>query len=263
MTQQSDPRQFTTPVAVHTFPAHASGPFAEADPDVACHVLREHERQRHSIELIASENFVSRAVLEIQGSVLTNKYAEGYPGRRYYGGCTHVDAIETLAIERAKALFGCAYANVQPHSGSQANQAVYLALLQPGDTILGLGLAAGGHLTHGAPMNISGKWFRAIAYGVGPNDHRVDMKEVERLALEHRPKLIIAGGSAYSRILDFPAFRRIADQIGALLMVDMAHFAGLVAGGAHPSPFPHARGDLNHAQDAAWPTRRSHPQQRS
>lgn len=240
MTQQSDPRQFTTPVAVHTFPAHASGPFAEADPDVACHVLREHERQRHSIELIASENFVSRAVLEIQGSVLTNKYAEGYPGRRYYGGCTHVDAIETLAIERAKALFGCAYANVQPHSGSQANQAVYLALLQPGDTILGLGLAAGGHLTHGAPMNISGKWFRAIAYGVGPNDHRVDMKEVERLALEHRPKLIIAGGSAYSRILDFPAFRRIADQIGALLMVDMAHFAGLVAGGAHPSPFPHA-----------------------
>jgi len=227
-------------VAADTFRTHASGPLIEADPDVACHVLREHERQRHSIELIASENFVSRAVLEMQGSVLTNKYAEGYSGRRYYGGCTHVDAIETLAIERAKALFGCTYANVQPHSGSQANQAVYLALLQPGDIILGLGLAAGGHLTHGAPMNISGKWFHAIAYGVRPDDHRVDMKEVERLALEHRPKLIIAGGSAYSRILDFPEFRRIADRIGALLMVDMAHFAGLVAGGAHPSPFPHA-----------------------
>jgi glycine hydroxymethyltransferase len=240
LNQQPDTQHFTAPVAADTFHAHASGPLIEADPDVACHVLREHERQRHSIELIASENFVSRAVLEVQGSVLTNKYAEGYPGRRYYGGCTHVDAIETLAIERAKALFGCTYANVQPHSGSQANQAVYLALLQPGDTILGLGLAAGGHLTHGAPMNISGKWFHAIAYGVRPDDHRVDMKEVERLALEHRPKLIIAGGSAYSRILDFPEFRRIADRIGALLMVDMAHFAGLVAGGAHPSPFPAA-----------------------
>ncbi len=220
--------------------AHASGPLIEADPELAHHVAREHERQRHSIELIASENFVSRAVLEMQGSVLTNKYAEGYPGRRYYGGCANVDAVETLAIERARALFGCAYANVQPHSGSQANQAVYLALLQPGDTILGLGLAAGGHLTHGAAMNISGKWFHAIAYGVRADDHRVDMEEVERLALEHRPKLIIAGGSAYSRILDFSGFRRIADRVGARLMVDMAHFAGLVAGGVHPSPLPHA-----------------------
>jgi len=240
LNQQADIQHSMTPPAANTFRAHASGPLTEADPDVACHVLREHERQRHSIELIASENFVSRAVLEMQGSVLTNKYAEGYPGRRYYGGCTHVDAIEILAIERAKALFGCTYANVQPHSGSQANQAVYLALLKPGDTILGLGLAAGGHLTHGAPMNISGKWFHAIAYGVRPDDHRVDMKEVERLAREHHPKLIIAGGSAYSRILDFAEFRRIADAVGALLMVDMAHFAGLVAGGAHPSPFPHA-----------------------
>jgi glycine hydroxymethyltransferase len=226
--------------------------------------LREHERQRHSIELIASENFVSRAVLEIQGSVLTNKYAEGYPGRRYYGGCTHVDAIETLAIERAKALFGCAYANVQPHSGSQANQAVYLALLQPGDTILGLGLAAGGHLTHGAPMNISGKWFRAIAYGVGPDDHRVDMKEVERLALEHRPKLIIAGGSAYSRILDFPAFPAYCRPDRRA--TDGRHGALRRTGRRRRSPFtlsPCPCGDLNHAQDAAWPTRRSHPQQRS
>lgn len=240
MNQQADIQPSAAPPAANSLRAHASEPLAEADPDVACHVLREHERQRHSIELIASENFVSRAVLEIQGSVLTNKYAEGYPGRRYYGGCAHVDAIEILAIERAKALFGCTYANVQPHSGSQANQAVYLALLQPGDTILGLGLAAGGHLTHGAPMNISGKWFHAIAYGVRPGNHRVDMKEVERLALEHRPRLIIAGGSAYSRILDFAEFRRIADTVGTLLMVDMAHFAGLVAGGAHPSPFPYA-----------------------
>ncbi len=240
MNQQAEIQQSMAPLAANTLRAHSSGPLAEADPDAACHVLREHERQRHSIELIASENFVSRAVLEMQGSVLTNKYAEGYPGRRYYGGCTHVDAIEILSIERAKALFGCAYANVQPHSGSQANQAVYLALLKPGDTLLGLGLAAGGHLTHGAPMNISGKWFHAIAYGVRPDDHRVDMREVERLAREHHPKLIIAGGSAYSRILDFAEFRRIADTVGALLMVDMAHFAGLVAGGAHPSPFPHA-----------------------
>lgn len=220
--------------------AHASGPLIEADPELAHHVVREHERQRYSIELIASENFVSHAVLEMQGSVLTNKYAEGYPGRRYYGGCANVDAVETLAIERAKTLFGCAYANVQPHSGSQANQAVYLALLQPGDTLLGLGLAAGGHLTHGAAMNISGKWFRAIAYGVRADDHRIDMEEVERLALEHRPKIIIAGGSAYSRILDFAGFRRIANRVGAWLMVDMAHFAGLVAGGVYPSPLPHA-----------------------
>lgn len=219
---------------------HSAGALADTDPELARHVRGEYERQRASIELIASENIVSRAVLEMQGSVLTNKYAEGYPGRRYYGGCQHVDAVETLAIERAKALFGCAYANVQPHSGSQANQAVYLALLQPGDTMLGLGLAAGGHLTHGAAMNQSGKWFHAVAYGVRPDDHRIDMAEVERLAIEHRPKLIIAGGSAYSRTLDFAAFRRIADLVGARLLVDMAHFAGLVAGGAHPSPLPYA-----------------------
>lgn len=240
MNKQSDTQNFVAPITADPFRAHASGPLIEADPELAYHVAREHERQRHSIELIVSENFVSRAVLDMQGSVLTNKYAEGYPGRRYYGGCEHVDAVEMLAIERAKALFGCTYANVQPHSGSQANQAVFLALLQPGDTILGLGLSAGGHLTHGAPMNLSGKWFRAIAYGVRSDDHRVDMGEVERLALEHRPKLIIAGGSAYSRILDFAGFRRIADRVGALLMVDMAHFAGLVAGGIHPSPLPYA-----------------------
>lgn len=240
MNQHTETLPSQPPAVANTHRPHFSGPLSEADPEVAHHVLREHERQRHSIELIASENFVSRAVRDLQGSVLTNKYAEGYPGRRYYGGCAHVDAIERLAIERAQALFNCTHANVQPHSGSQANQAVYLALLQPGDTILGLGLAAGGHLTHGAPMNVSGKWFNAVAYGVRPDDHRVDMQEVARLALEHRPKLIIAGGSAYSRILDFAEFRRIADTVGALLLVDMAHFAGLVAGGVHPSPFPHA-----------------------
>src|SRR5712671_4739634 len=217
-----------------------SDTLGEADPELAAAVDHERLRQQWQIELIASENIVSRAVLEAQGSVLTNKYAEGYPGRRYYGGCEFVDAAEALAIDRAKRLFGCAFANVQPHSGAQANQAVFLALLQPGDTVLGLSLAAGGHLTHGAPPNLSGKWFDAVHYGVRPDDARIDFGEVERLAEQHRPKLIIAGGSAYPRIIDFARFRTIADRIGAYLMVDMAHFAGLVAGGVHPSPLPHA-----------------------
>jgi glycine hydroxymethyltransferase len=215
-------------------------PLTARDPELAAALGAELHRQRDQIELIASENIVSRAVLEAQGSVLTNKYAEGYPGRRYYGGCEHVDVAERLAIERARRLFGCAFANVQPHSGAQANQAVFLALLQPGDTILGMSLAAGGHLTHGAPANLSGKWFRPVSYGVRPDDHRIDYDEVARLADEHRPKLIVAGGSAYPRIIDFARFRAIADGVGAKLMVDMAHFAGLVAGGAHPSPLPHA-----------------------
>ena len=213
---------------------------AEADPELFASITSELGRQRHEIELIASENIVSRAVLEAQGSVLTNKYAEGYPGKRYYGGCDYVDVAESLAIDRAKQLFGSAFANVQPHSGAQANQAVFMALLQPGDTILGLSLAAGGHLTHGAPVNQSGKWFKAIQYGVTPDTHLIDYDEVRRLALEHRPKLIVAGGSAYPRRIDFARFRAIADEVGAYLMVDMAHFAGLVAGGAHPSPVPHA-----------------------
>ena len=213
---------------------------AEADPDLRAAILGEMTRQQEQIELIASENIVSRAVLEAQGSVLTNKYAEGYPGRRYYGGCEFVDVAESLAIERAKQLFGCAFANVQPHSGCQANQAVFLALLRPGDVILGMSLAAGGHLTHGAPPSMSGKWFQAIQYGVGREDGRVDVDEVERLALEHRPKMIIVGGSAYPRFFDFKRFRAIADRVDAYLMVDMAHFAGLVAGGVHPSPLPHA-----------------------
>src|SRR6201987_1511564 len=212
----------------------------ESDPEIAAAIDRELERQQFQIELIASENIVSRAVLEAQGSVLTNKYAEGYPGRRYYGGCEFVDVAETLPIERAKRLFRFGFPNVQPHSGAQPNQAVFVALLEPGDTILGMALAAGGHLTHGARPNLSGKWFDAIAYGVRPDDGRIDYDEVERLAEQHRPKLIIAGGSAYSRIIDFARFRAIADQIGAYLMVDMAHFAGLVAGGVYPSPLPHA-----------------------
>ena len=222
--------------------ADSSGfdPLAASDPELAAALGRELERQQSQVELIASENIVSRAVLEAQGSVLTNKYAEGYPGRRYYGGCEFVDIAEQLAIDRAKRLFGCAFANVQPHSGAQANQAVLLALLTPGDTILGMSLAAGGHLTHGARPNLSGKWFNAVAYGVRRDDARIDFDEVERLAHAHRPKLIIAGGSAYPRIIDFARFRAIADDIGAYLMVDMAHFAGLVAGGAHPSPLPHA-----------------------
>src|SRR6185437_6259339 len=213
---------------------------ASADTEVADAIGRELHRQQNEIELIASENIVSRAVLEAAGSVLTNKYAEGYPGKRYYGGCQFVDEAETLAIERAKKLFNCGFANVQPNSGSQANQSVFLALAQPGDSILGLSLAAGGHLTHGAPPNLSGKWFKAHAYGVGKETQRIDMNEVAALAREHKPKIVIAGGSAYPRTIDFAAFRKIADEVGAYLMVDMAHFAGLVAGGAHPSPLPHA-----------------------
>ena len=213
---------------------------AETDPELAHAIGLELTRQQDGIELIASENIVSRAVLEVQGSVLTNKYAEGYAGRRYYGGCEFVDIAETLAIERVTKLFGCNFANVQPHSGAQANQAVFLALLQPGDTFMGLDLAAGGHLTHGAPANQSGKWFKPVPYTVRREDQRIDMAEVRRIALENKPKLIIAGGSAYARHWDFAAFRAIADEVGAWFMVDMAHFAGLVAGGAHPSPIPHA-----------------------
>ena len=211
-----------------------------SDPEIADAIGKELRRQQEKIELIASENIVSRAVLEAQGSVLTNKYAEGYPGRRYYGGCEYVDIAEQLAIDRAKKLFDCEFANVQPHSGAQANQAVFFALLQPGDTFMGLSLAAGGHLTHGSPVNQSGKWFKPVSYGVRRDDHRVDMDEVAQLAREHRPKLILAGGSAYPRIFDFKRFREIADEIGAVFMVDMAHFAGLVAGGVHPNPLDHA-----------------------
>ena len=211
---------------------------ATSDPELYGSMERELKRQQTDIELIASENIVSRAVLEAAGSVLTNKYAEGYPGRRYYGGCQFVDETETLAIERAKTLFDCRFANVQPHSGSQANQAAFMALAKPGDTILGLSLASGGHLTHGASANQSGKWFNAVSYGVRRQDHRIDFDEVRRLAGEHRPKIIIAGGSAYPRTIGFKRFREIADEVGAFLMVDMAHFAGLVAGGAHPSPLP-------------------------
>jgi len=212
----------------------------DTDPELASYISEELERQQHEIELIASENIVSAAVLEAQGSILTNKYAEGYPGKRYYGGCEHVDKVEQLAIDRVCKMFGCSYANVQPHSGSQANQGVFLALLKPGDTILGMDLASGGHLTHGAPPNMSGKWFNAVAYGVREDDHLIDYDQVEALALEHEPKIIIAGGSAYSRQIDFARFRAIADKVGAYLHVDMAHFAGLVAAGVHPSPFPHA-----------------------
>jgi glycine hydroxymethyltransferase len=211
-----------------------------SDPEIAQAVRAELGRQRDEIELIASENIVSRAVLEAQGSVLTNKYAEGLPGKRYYGGCQFVDVAETVAIERVTRLFGCAFANVQPHSGAQANAAAFMALMEPGDTFMGLNLAAGGHLTHGSPVNMSGRWFRVVPYGVRRDDHRIDFDEVEKLAHEHRPKVIVAGGSAYPRIIDFRRFREIADSVGAHLMVDMAHFAGLVAGGAHPSPFPHA-----------------------
>ncbi|MCR9214911.1 MAG: serine hydroxymethyltransferase [Proteobacteria bacterium] len=210
------------------------------DADVFGAIQDELGRQRDQIELIASENVVSPAVLAAQGSVMTNKYAEGYPGRRYYGGCEYVDVVETLAIERAKELFGCGFANVQPNSGSQANQGAFMALIKPGDTILGLSLAAGGHLTHGAKPNQSGKWFHAVHYGVDRETHRIDFAEVRKLAQEHKPQLIIAGGSAYPRHIDFAAFREIADEVGAYLMVDMAHFAGLVAAGVHPSPFPHA-----------------------
>jgi glycine hydroxymethyltransferase len=213
---------------------------ADRDPELFASLADELRRQQGQIELIASENIVSRAVLQAQGSVMTNKYAEGYPGRRYYGGCEHVDVAERLAIERAKIIFDCAYANVQPSSGSQANQAAFMAILKPGDTVLGMSLAAGGHLTHGAPPNQSGKWFNAVQYGVRREDALIDIAEVGRLAREHRPKLIIAGGSAYPRVIDFAAFRNIADGVGAKLMVDMAHIAGLVAGGCHPSPLPYA-----------------------
>jgi len=221
-------------------PGFFSTGLAQADPDVAAAIRGELRREQDQIELIASENIVSLAVLEAQGSLLTNKYAEGYPGKRYYGGCEYVDVIEQLAIDRAKQLFGCAYANVQAHSGSQANQSVLLALLKPGDTILGMSLDAGGHLTHGAAPNLSGKWFNSIQYGVRQQDGRIDYDQVASLAREHRPALIIAGGSAYARVIDFPLFRKIADEVGALFMVDMAHYAGLVAAGLYPTPLPHA-----------------------
>ena len=221
-------------------PGFFSESIADKDPEVADAINKEFDRQQHEIELIASENIVSKAVLEAAGSVLTNKYAEGYPGRRYYGGCQYVDIAEQLAIDRAKKLFGCEFANVQPHSGSQANQGVFMALAQPGDTILGLSLAAGGHLTHGAKVNQSGKWFKPVSYMVRPDTHLIDLDEVRKLANEHKPRIIIAGGSAYPRQIPFADFRKIADEVGAILMVDMAHFAGLVAGGLHPNPFPHA-----------------------
>ena len=214
---------------------------AQQDPEVAQAIQREDERQRSCIVLIASENYASKAVLEAQTGLMNNKYAEGYPGRRYYGGCEHVDVVETLAINRAKELFGAEHANVQPHSGAQANMAVYFALLEPGDTVLGMELAHGGHLTHGAGVNFSGKLYNFVPYGVNRDTEHIDYDEVERLALEHQPKLIVAGCSAYAKTLDFPRFRAIADRVGATLMVDMAHIAGLVAGGAHPSPFPHAQ----------------------
>ncbi|GAB0119626.1 serine hydroxymethyltransferase [Acidisoma sp. 7E03] len=217
-----------------------SAPVEETDPELAAALRKELGRQQDGIELIASENIVSRAVLEAQGSVLTNKYAEGYPGRRYYGGCYAVDIAEELAISRAKQLFGCEFANVQPHSGAQANGGVMLALLQPGDTFLGMSLAAGGHLSHGAAPNMSGKWFNAVQYGVRKEDGLLDYEELEEKARTHKPKLIIAGGSAYPRVIDFARIRKVADEVGAIFMVDMAHFAGLVAGGVHPSPFPHA-----------------------
>ncbi|MFC3166447.1 serine hydroxymethyltransferase [Paracoccus fontiphilus] len=225
-------------------PTRETGFFTEtlsnSDPDIAKAITQELGRQRDEIELIASENIVSKAVLEAQGSVLTNKYAEGYPGKRYYGGCQYVDVVETLAIERAKTLFDCEFANVQPNSGSQMNQAVFLALLQPGDTFMGLDLNSGGHLTHGSPVNMSGKWFNVVSYGVRQQDQLLDMEEIRQKALENKPKLIVAGGTAYSRVWDWAAFRKIADEVGAYLMVDMAHIAGLVAGGVHPSPLPHA-----------------------
>ncbi len=231
MTEQSAP---TIPQRFFT------APLAETDPALAAVLRAELARQQDGIELIASENIVSAAVMEAQGSVLTNKYAEGYPGRRYYGGCAEVDVAETLAIDRAKQLFGCGFANVQPHSGAQANQAVFLATIKPGDTILGMSLASGGHLTHGAAPNLSGKWFHAVQYGVRREDGLLDYEELERLARAERPKLIIAGGSAYPRVIDFARIRGVADEVGALFLVDMAHYAGLVAAGLYPSPFPHA-----------------------
>ncbi len=230
----------TAKAAAAATSAFFSKGLAEADPELFATIERERHRQQTEIELIASENIVSRAVLEATGSVMTNKYAEGYPGKRYYGGCQFVDQAETLAIERAKKLFGAKFANVQPSSGSQMNQAVFLALLKPGDTFMGLDLNAGGHLTHGSPVNMSGKWFKVVPYGVRREDQRIDMDIVAKLARQARPKLIIAGGTAYSRFWDWARFREIADEVGAYLMVDMAHIAGLVAGGVHPSPVPHA-----------------------
>jgi len=226
--------------AATLFPGFFTASLAEDDPAIKAAIDSELARQRHEIELIASENIVSRAVMEAQGSVMTNKYAEGYPGRRYYGGCEFVDVAEQLAIERACELFGATFANVQPHSGAQANQAVFFALLQPGDTYMGLNLASGGHLTHGSPVNQSGKWFKVVPYNVRPQDQRLDYDEIAQLAREHKPKLIIAGGSAYPRIIDFRRFREICDEVGAWFMTDMAHFAGLVAGGVHPNPLDHA-----------------------
>jgi glycine hydroxymethyltransferase len=230
---------FTHPLATPLVNSDLPGA-GQYEREVFDAIHAELQRQQEQIELIASENIVSKAVLAAQGSVFTNKYAEGYPGRRYYGGCEHADTVEAFAIERACKLFGCGFANVQPHSGAQANGAVFMALLQPGDTVLGMALAAGGHLTHGAPPTMSGKWFKAVGYGVRRDDALIDYDEVERLAQEHRPKLIIAGGSSYPRIIDFARFRAIADAVGAYLFVDMAHFAGLVAAGVYPSPFPHA-----------------------
>jgi glycine hydroxymethyltransferase len=230
----------SSPVSASSAAPFFTASLAEADPAIADAIAKELGRQQHEIELIASENIVSRAVLEAQGSVMTNKYAEGYPGKRYYGGCEFVDIAENLAIERAKKLFGAGFANVQANSGSQMNQAVFLALLRPGDTFMGLDLAAGGHLTHGSPVNMSGKWFKAVHYTVRREDQMLDMDAIARQAGEVKPKLIVAGGSAYSRFWDFKRFREIADSVGAYLMVDMAHFAGLVAGGVHPSPVPHA-----------------------
>ncbi|AZO47480.1 MAG: aminotransferase class I/II-fold pyridoxal phosphate-dependent enzyme [Mesorhizobium sp.] len=230
----------TAAAASNKFESFFETTLADADPEIFGAIRNELGRQRHEIELIASENIVSRAVLEAQGSIMTNKYAEGYPGKRYYGGCQFVDVAEELAIERAKKLFGCNFANVQPNSGSQMNQAVFLALLQPGDTFMGLDLNSGGHLTHGSPVNMSGKWFKVVSYGVRKDDHLLDMDQIEKTAHETKPKLILAGGTAYSRIWDWKRFREIADSIGAYLMVDMAHIAGLVAGGVHPSPLPYA-----------------------
>jgi len=234
------PMSASTSRSYQPFDGFFSASLADADPVIFDAIQNELGRQQHEIELIASENIVSRAVMEAQGSVMTNKYAEGYPGKRYYGGCQFVDIAEEVAIERATRLFGCKFANVQPNSGSQANQAVFMALMQPGDTFMGLDLAAGGHLTHGSPVNVSGKWFKVAPYTVRQDDQRIDMDEVARIAREARPKVIVAGGSAYARFWDFARFRAIADEVGAYLFVDMAHFAGLVAGGAHPSPFPHA-----------------------
>ena len=233
------PLDFAARNAAPTMDGFWNDDLAHADPEIAAAIGKELARQRDKIELIASENIASRAVLEAAGSVFTNKYAEGYPGKRYYGGCDYADVVETLAIERAKQLFGCNFANVQPNSGSQMNQAVFLALLNPGDTFMGLDLNSGGHLTHGSPVNMSGKWFNVVSYGVSRETETIDMDEVAAKAREHSPKIIICGGTAYSRTWDFPAFRAIADEVGAVLLCDMSHISGLVAGGAHPSPFPH------------------------